>query len=371
MIRHSVPRPEAEKRQLQVKGIYPSIDYMHNHYQGKVTLETLSEIAGFTPTSYSREFKRLKGTSPIDYLNGLRIAHAKNMLLEKKHSVKEVSAASGFGNEFYFSRMFKKHVGISPTMYRNRKDIRVAAVSCLRFHEILQSLGMNPVYAANCHQTKTMNEEEHRELLGKHLNRIRETEPELIIADHYHLPYKNQLSRIAPTHILDYCMDWRTVNRRLAELIGREKEAAHHMRLLERRLREAKEILSRRFGNQTVTIMRVVHKLIRIQGAGQHPTNELIYSELGLKPGFCVPSNLMNVEFSPDKYPNLGTDHLWVQNHFYDPEDEVVYRSIQASAEWHSMKAVRSGNVRYIGNWFGMSWSTTGRMRIIDELLNM
>ncbi|PYI51336.1 AraC family transcriptional regulator [Paenibacillus flagellatus] len=370
LVRHSVPRPEAD-RQPTAKGISPSIDYMHAHYSRKLTLETLSEIAGFTPTSYSREFKRLKGTSPIDYLNSLRIAHAKSMLLEKNHTVKEVSAASGFGNEFYFSRMFKRHVGISPTMYMNRKNIRVAAVSCLRFHDILQSLGVHPVYAANCHQTKTMSKEEHEQQLGEHLDRMRETEPELIIADHYHLPYKDRFSRIAPTHILDYGMDWRTVTRHIAALLGREREAAHNMRQLERKLGEAKPMLNRRFGDQTVTMMRVVHKLIRIQGAGYHPLNELIYAELGFKPGFCVPANGMNVEFSPDKYPNLGTDHLWIQDHFYDPEDEAVFRRIQATDEWHSMKAVRSGNVRYIGNWFGMGWSTTGRMRIMDDLLKM
>ncbi|WP_010274718.1 TroA family protein [Paenibacillus senegalensis] len=93
------------------------------------------------------------------------------------------------------------------------------------------------------------------------------------------------------------------------------------------------------------------------------------YGELGFKPGYCVPANLMNIEFSPDKYPDLGTDHLLIQRRFYFPEDEKMFRSIQQTEAWRSIRAVKQKHVYYNDNWFGMSWSAPGRVRIIEDLL--
>lgn len=115
--------------------------------------------------------------------------------------------------------------------------------------------------------------------------------------------------------------------------------------------------------------MRVIHKLIRIQGLSNHPVNELIYRDLGLKPGFCVPSNASNTEFSPDNYPDMDTDHLFVQKLFFHPEDETIFAGMQKSPRWQAIRAVANDCVHMTPNWVGMSWSTSGRMRIIDELL--
>jgi AraC family transcriptional regulator, transcriptional activator for feuABC-ybbA operon len=352
-------------------GIKLSIEHMHQHFDRKLTLEHLAAIAGYTPTSYSREFKKIKGVSPIDYLNAHRIEHAKHLLLTRRYTIKEAASASGFSNEFYFSRLFKQKTGISPTLYIKRRNIRIASVSCLRFHDILMSLGVDPVYSANCHQAKTTNKDEHEENVSNHLSQIRQANPELIIGDSFHLPYLEQLKAIAPTHLLDFTMDWRKVYRQIGALVGREKEAERCIESTDKRVQESKPILHSRFGDASITLMRVVHKLIRIQGMKFHPLNELIYGELELKPGFCVPASSMNVEFSPDKYPDLDTDHLFIQKIFHFPEDEHVFRSLQKDSIWQNIRAVKKGQIHYIDNWFGMSWSSTGRMLIIEKLLSL
>lgn len=350
-------------------GIQHSIDYIHRNFHHKLALGQLASLAGFTPTSYSREFKKLMGVSPIEYLTSCRVHYAKRLLLSTHQTVKQVSSACGFGNEFYFSRVFKQEVGISPAYYRRRREIRVAAVSCLRVNDTLESLGVQPVYSANWRPVKTAGREEHESDMDLRFERLQQARPELIIGDSYHLPYLERLQRIAPTYILDYSSDWRAICRQIAELVGREQEAERCIELADNKVDAAREILLRRFGNETVTIMRVVHKLIRIQGINQHPLNVLIYDELGLKPGFYVPVDHMNVEFSPDKYPDLETDHLLIQQKFHFPDDEFVFRSIQKMEQWHAMRAVSQGKVHYIDNWFGMSWSSSGRIRIISELL--
>jgi AraC-like DNA-binding protein len=361
--------PSVAEKEYVGRGIEQSIEYIHDHYDEKIRLEILSDISGFTPTSYSREFKRVKGHSPIEYLNAYRIEQAKQMLVQPSPTIKEVSIANGFGNEFYFSRMFKREVGISPSHYRQRKNLKVAVASTLRFHEILAQLGTNPVIATNCHKDKTMDQESHKALLMVKLTEIRQAAPDIIICDHYHQPFLEQFKQIAPTVIFNLSMDWRVNYRNLAEVVGREAVAESNLKLHDARVSQAKPIIQQKFGNETITIMRIIHKLIRIQGLANHPLNELIYSDLGLKPGYCVPTNVMNVEFSPDKYPNMDTDHIFLQEHFFHPDDEQIYKSIQKSPDWQSIRAVKSNHIHMTPNWVGLSWSLAGRIQIIEQLV--
>lgn len=349
-------------------GIERSIAFMHAHYDKKIRLESLSEIAGFAPTSYSREFKKQKGKSPIEYLNAYRIGQAKRMLMERGSSVKKTAAESGFGNEFYFSRLFKREVGISPTLYMKRKEIRIAVASTLRLQDMLRSLGVEPAVSVNCHPAKTAARQEHEALLANLMQHVRGSEPELIVCDHYHRPYLDSLRAIAPTVICSEEMDWLAIYLRIAELVGREEEARDRGRMLERKTRDTKAILRERYGEETFTVMRIIHHLIRVQGKSGHPLNDLLYADLGLKPGFCVSAGAMSTEYSPDKLPDLDTDHLFVQNLFFYPEDRNLLEAIRTKPQWSEITAVRRNQVRYIGNWAADSWSPDGRMRILDEL---
>lgn len=349
-------------------GIERSIAFMHAHFDQKIRLESLSEIAGFAPTSYSREFKKQKGKPPIEYLNAYRIGQAKRMLMERGSSVKKTAAASGFGNEFYFSRLFKREVGISPTLYMKRKEIRIAVASTLRLQDMLRSLGVEPVVSVNCHPAKTAARQEHEALLADLMQRIRGSEPELIVCDHYHRPYLDSLRAIAPTVICSEEMDWMAIYLRIADLVGREEEARGREKMLERKTRETKAILHERYEGETFTVMRIIHHLVRVQGKSGHPLNDLLYTDLDLKPGFCVPTGAMSTEYSPDKLPDLDTDHLFVQNLFFYPEDRSLLEAIRSKPQWGEITAVRRNQVRYIGNWAADSWSPDGRMRILDEL---
>ncbi|WP_182299633.1 helix-turn-helix domain-containing protein [Cohnella cholangitidis] len=370
LIQSCIPdQPKRDGMETIGRGIEQSVEYIHDRYYEKIKLETLSEISGFTPTSYSREFKKVKGASPIDYLNAYRIEQAKHLLVGKERTIKEISTVTGFGSEFYFSRMFKRHVGIAPSHYMKRTKLKVAVASTLRFHETLHSLGTIPIFSTNCHKDKTMDKATHEARIAIRLGELRESAPDLIICDHYHLPFLERLKQIAPTVAVSLSMDWRVNHRRLAAVVGKESQGEKNLKLLERKVNQARHRLRERYANETVTVMRVIHQLIRIQGTTHHPLNDLIYSELGLKPGYCVPSNAMNVEFSPEKYPNMDTDHLFVQSQFFSPEDEATYERITKSPEWNSIRAVNKDCVHLTPNWVGMSWSPSGRMQIIDELL--
>lgn len=349
-------------------GIERSISYIHGRYMDKLKLETLSRIAGFTPTSYSREFKKLKGLSPFEYVNGYRIAQAKQMLAERNRTVKDVAASSGFANEFYFSRIFKRETGVPPTVFMRRKHTKVAVASCMRVQDNLHSLGLEAVFSTNFHRSKMIGVEDHRRLVAERLEQLRQSEPGLILCDQHHLPYMEQLKRIAPAVTFELVADWRAVHMRIAEIVGRENEADRNIRRMDETVEQEGHRIRRRFGQESVTVMKLAHKLIRVQGTIRHPLNLLLYAELGLRPGACVPDHDAIVEFALDKFPDMGTDHLFIQ-HSIDPDDDHLFRPIRQAPQWNSTRAVSNGYTYSVPNWVAMSWSPHGRMQIIRELL--
>ncbi len=346
-------------------GINQSIRFMHRNFREKIKLDDLSKIAGLTPTSYSRSFKKMKGVAPSEYLNRIRMDVSKQLLSQSESRIQEVSARVGFSSEFHFSRMFKRTVGITPTMYMKRKHIRIAVVSCLGYPAHLQSLGIEPVAAVNCEDVGPGQSE----YVAACVDEIKRARPDLIIGDYRHLPYRERMQEVAPTVMLDFGTDWRANHMKIAELAGREADGRRNLDHLEESVNYARQELARTMGNETVLMMRWMRHAIRVQGAVRHPLNELLYDELGLKPCICVPLNKQNSEFAADFLPPYETDHLFVLTPRRAVEEDERWLKMRQSASWSEIRAVRNRRIRWAPNWVGMSWAPIGRHAIIDQLL--
>lgn len=96
------------------------IQHMHQHINGKITVFELSKIVQMSPAYLSRSFKEATGYSIIEYFNRLKIDKSKELMMEGNKKIKEVSQELGFADEFYFSRMFKKAEGITPSEFNSR-----------------------------------------------------------------------------------------------------------------------------------------------------------------------------------------------------------------------------------------------------------
>lgn len=96
------------------------IQYMHQNISAKVTLPELSKLVHMAPAYMSRAFKETTGYTIIEYFNKLKIDKSKELLIEGNKKVKEVAQELGFADEFYFSRMFKKYEGITPSQFNSR-----------------------------------------------------------------------------------------------------------------------------------------------------------------------------------------------------------------------------------------------------------
>lgn len=101
-----------------------AVKYIDKNYANDLNLETVAKVVYITPTYLSFLFKQCLGISFVDYLNKTRIAKACELLKDLRMKTYEISSAVGYGDDKYFSYVFKKYVGITPTQYREQLNIK-------------------------------------------------------------------------------------------------------------------------------------------------------------------------------------------------------------------------------------------------------
>ncbi len=97
------------------EALHRAVLHIENHFAQPLTLAGVAEHCGISAGYLSRAFSEHAGTSFNDYLNSIRLETAQGMLKEGHHSVKEIAYAVGYHDPNYFSRIFKKFKGVSPT----------------------------------------------------------------------------------------------------------------------------------------------------------------------------------------------------------------------------------------------------------------
>ncbi|HHY63964.1 MAG TPA: response regulator [Clostridiaceae bacterium] len=97
--------------------ISTAMSYIDANFSRDISLEEVSRETGLSPQYFSRFFKEETGENFIDYLTRVRITEAKRLLREKNLSVKEICYKVGYNDPNYFSKIFKKATGYSPSNY--------------------------------------------------------------------------------------------------------------------------------------------------------------------------------------------------------------------------------------------------------------
>jgi two-component system, response regulator YesN len=94
-----------------------AISYVRDNFGGPMSLETTAYALGISPNRLSRLFSEETGSGFSDYLIEYRIEKAKALLLQPGASIKQVSISCGYPDPNYFSRLFKKITGLTPTTF--------------------------------------------------------------------------------------------------------------------------------------------------------------------------------------------------------------------------------------------------------------
>jgi len=92
--------------------------YIRGNYSKDISLDEVSQAVNISPYYFSKIFKEEVGEGFVEYLTGLRMEKAKELLASTEYSMKEICAMSGYADPNYFSRIFKKNTGVTPTEYK-------------------------------------------------------------------------------------------------------------------------------------------------------------------------------------------------------------------------------------------------------------
>jgi AraC family transcriptional regulator len=95
-----------------------SVDFMHEKFAARISLQDIANIAELSPTYFHRIFTETFKVTPNEYLNQIRLNKAKELLAKTSNTVNEISVQCGFENTAYFSYLFKQRQQCSPSKYR-------------------------------------------------------------------------------------------------------------------------------------------------------------------------------------------------------------------------------------------------------------
>jgi len=99
--------------------IKTAVKYLHQHFtKTNLSIVSLCDIAGLSDTQFRKLFFEVYQTTPLNYINSLRIDYAAELLTGSFFSVEEVAIKSGFSDSKHFSTVFKKYKQCSPSTYK-------------------------------------------------------------------------------------------------------------------------------------------------------------------------------------------------------------------------------------------------------------
>ncbi|MCM3712969.1 AraC family transcriptional regulator [Alkalihalobacillus oceani] len=104
-------------RSVSLEKINTVLTYIENHLSTSITVEELAELVHFHPNYFIKFFKSILGTSPIQYVNQIRLEKGKQMLISSDETITEIADRLGW-DIYYFSRIFKRFTGLSPSEFR-------------------------------------------------------------------------------------------------------------------------------------------------------------------------------------------------------------------------------------------------------------
>jgi len=117
-------RAEQLRRSREPSGYSPAIvkvmDWLAQHLDENVSVSDLADVAGLSASHFRRGFHREVGSSPRDYVTQMRLERAKRLLAETDHTITEMAFELGFSTSAYFTAVFHRVTGMTPTQFRRR-----------------------------------------------------------------------------------------------------------------------------------------------------------------------------------------------------------------------------------------------------------
>lgn len=99
-----------------------AVTYFNSNYNMEINIEEYAASIGMSVSWFIRNFRKYTGSTPVQFLTSLRLTNAQMLLETTTYSINEIAGIVGYSNPLYFSRLFHKQRGCSPSEYRLRNS---------------------------------------------------------------------------------------------------------------------------------------------------------------------------------------------------------------------------------------------------------
>ncbi|MBG9945252.1 ABC transporter substrate-binding protein [Brevibacillus formosus] len=246
--------------------------------------------------------------------------------------------------------------------------------------EELLILGHKPVATANTYKTKIMSHVADKLTDVKsvgwmwddsiNLEAVVETKPDLIIMNNRQQKMYEQLSKIAPTVVLETDMDkWRDKFKEIGRLFGQEEDVNKWLAGYDEKTKGMREDLKQAYGDETFMFLAVTPKLFRVYG--NYGYADVLFSDLGLKPAAGTPVDKTMEMIELEGLTNFQPDHMFLVN--FGGKADDVYAELKKSPVWKSNKAVQQGHLYEVTNeTFNIkAFGPLGKEMLLEEIGSM
>lgn len=275
----NVQREEASTDTRQA--VKQAIAYIDRNYNSTITAQQLYRISGVAKWQFSPIFQELTGKKPLDYLLDVRLAHAKNRLLQTQDTLTQIARSVGFKDQSYFARKFKMVEGVTPRQYVENHSRHKQTTPNLSYNRVvavgyslgdLLFLGIKPIGAdvkiiGQRTIYRDLVEQVHDiGLLGEPA-KIKELAPDLIVHSGFRHDWIDELALIAPTVLIDR---FEHVYKRIvqvAELFHKQEQAKAWVQRHQTAITQMWQGLGEKIGvQQTAAIFSIVEGNLYILG---------------------------------------------------------------------------------------------------------
>ena len=102
----------------QRQPIEPALSYIYEHYKEDIAIRELARSCSLSESYFRKQFLRIMGVSPLEYINRYRIHRSMNLLRTSNDAIQNIAARAGFSSIAAFNRNFKQVTGVSPSEWR-------------------------------------------------------------------------------------------------------------------------------------------------------------------------------------------------------------------------------------------------------------
>jgi len=113
--------PKFAPNPLYNSDMLKTIQYIHQNYMEAISISKLASMLNVSSNYYAILFRKLTNTNFTDFLTGIRLYHARQMLCETSFPISQIADRCGFSDAAYFAKFFKQNYGMTPRQYRALK----------------------------------------------------------------------------------------------------------------------------------------------------------------------------------------------------------------------------------------------------------